>query len=184
MSDAAALGFDLFTGKAGCAQCHSGPRFTDDQPHNTAVPENPDIWSNPARHITYVAFSMFMGIENYMNIRRDVGAHIRSHKADGSDIGKFMTPTLRELTYTAPYMHNGTKKTLEAVVTFYNRGGGDDANKDPLIKPLGLSREERANLVAFLKSLSGDPLTGPEHVWTEKINVNYAVIEDWLNKEN
>ena len=184
LSATAELGFGLFKGKAGCAQCHSGPRFTDDQPHNTAVPENPDIWSNPARHITYVAFSMFMGIENYMNIRRDVGAHVRTHKADGSDIGKFMTPSLRELIYTAPYMHNGTKQTLEDVVAFYNRGGGNDANKDPLIKPLGLSREERANLVAFLKSLSGDPLTGPEHVWEEKINVNYAVIEDWLNTEN
>lgn len=184
MSDAAQRGFDLFKGKAGCAQCHSGSRFTDDAPHNTGVPENPDIWSDPKRHLTYVAFGMFMGIENYMNIRRDVGAHIRTHKADGSDIGKFMTPTLRELTYTAPYMHNGTIKTLEDVVAFYNRGGGSDGNKDPRIKPLGLSKEERANLTAFLKSLSGTPLTGPEHVWKEKINVNYAVIEDWLEQKN
>jgi cytochrome c peroxidase len=184
LSDAAQRGFELFKGKAGCAQCHSGPRFSDDKPHNTAVPENPDIWSDPKRHVTYVAFGMFMGIENYMNIRRDVGAHIRTHKADGSDIGKFMTPTLRELTHTAPYMHNGTIKTLEGVVAFYNRGGGNDPNKDPRIKPLGLSKEERANLVVFLKSLSGDPLTGPEHVWKEKINVNYAVIEDWLKKRN
>ncbi|MCP5082603.1 MAG: photosynthetic protein synthase I, partial [Alphaproteobacteria bacterium] len=184
LSDAAQRGFELFKGKAGCAQCHSGPRFTDDMPHNTGVPENPDIWSNPARHLTYVAFGMFMGIENYMNIRRDVGAHVRTHKADGSDIGKFMTPTLRELTHTAPYMHNGTIKTLEDVVAFYNGGGGDDPNKDPRIKPLGLSKEERANLKAFLSALSGEALTGPEHVWTEKINVNYAVIEDWLEKTN
>ena len=119
-----------------------------------------------------------------MNIRRDVGAHIRTHKADGSDIGKFMTPTLRELTHTAPYMHNGTIKTLKDVVAFYNRGGGKDPNKDARLKPLGLSKEERANLVEFLKSLSGQPLTGPEHVWKEKINVNYAVIEDWLKKRN
>jgi cytochrome c peroxidase len=119
-----------------------------------------------------------------MNIRRDVGAHIRTHKSDGSDIGKFMTPTLRELTQTAPYMHNGTIKTLQEVVAFYNRGGGNDANKDPRVKPLNLSREEQANLVAFLKSLSGKPLTGPEHVWKEKINVNYTAIEDWLKKKN
>ena len=52
LSDAAQRGFELFKGKAGCAQCHSGPRFTDDQPYNTAVPENPDIWSNPMRHLT------------------------------------------------------------------------------------------------------------------------------------
>jgi len=184
MSDSAQRGFELFQGKAGCAQCHTGPRFSDDQPHNTAVPNNPEIWSNPKRHITYVAFAMFLGIENYMNIRRDVGAHIRTHKADGTDIGKFMTPTLRELNYTAPYMHNGMIKTLEEVVDFYNKGGGKDANKDKRVKPLGLSKDERANLVAFLKSLSGKPLTGAEHVWKDKINVNYAVISDWLKKKN
>ncbi len=184
MSDSAQRGFELFKGKAGCSQCHSGSRFSDDTAHNIGVPENPEIWSNPARHMTYVAFGMFMGIENYMNIRRDVGAHIRTHKSDGSDIGKFMTPTLRELTHTGPYMHNGVMKTLEDVVAFYNRGGGDDPNKDPRIKPLGLSKEERTILVAFLKSLSGTPLTGPEHVWKDTINVNYAVIKDWLNQRN
>ncbi|MHA1548555.1 MAG: cytochrome-c peroxidase [Alphaproteobacteria bacterium] len=184
MSDAAAFGFELFKGKAGCAQCHSGPRFTDDAPHNTGAPENPEIWANPTRHLTYVAFSMFQGIENFMNIRRDVGAHIRTHRADGSDIGKFMTPTLRELRYTAPYMHNGVIATLEDVVAFYNAGGGDDPNKDPRIKPLGLSREERSNLVAFLDALSGDPLTGPEHVWSDPININYTPFDDWLEKTN
>lgn len=184
MSDAASIGFDLFKGKAGCSQCHYGSRFTDDMPHNTSVPENPEIWSNPKRHLTFVTFAMFIGIENYMNVRRDVGAHIRSHKVDGSDIGKFMTPTLRELNYTAPYMHNGMIGTLEEVVAFYNAGGGNDVNKDQRIKPLNLSKNERANLVAFLKALSGDPLTGEEHVWPEKVNVNYTVIENWLDKKN
>ena len=184
MSDAAQRGFELFKGKAGCAQCHAGDRFSDDQPHNIGAPNNPEIWSNPLRHVTYVAFGMFLGVENYMNIRRDVGAHIRTHKSDGSDIGKFMTPTLRELTHTAPYMHNGMIKSLEDVVAFYNKGGGSDANKDPRIRPLGLSKDERANLVAFLKALSGKPLTGSEHVWREKINVNYAVIADWLKQKN
>jgi cytochrome c peroxidase len=184
MSDAARNGFELFKGKAGCAACHSGPRFSDGQAHNTGVPENPDIWSDPRRHVTYVTFAMFMGIENYMNIRRDVGAHVITHKSDGSDIGKFMTPTLRELKQTAPYMHNGILASLEEVVAFYNRGGGDDANKDPRIRPLGLSREERADLVAFIESLSGDPLTGPEHVWAEKIPANYQVIENWRDVRN
>ena len=184
MSSEAQRGFDLFKGKAGCAQCHSGPRFTDDQPHNTAVPENPEIWSNPLRHVTYVSFAKFMGLENYMNHRRDVGANIRLQKSDGSNIGKFMTPSLRELKQTAPYMHNGMLATLADVVAFYNRGGGNDTNKDPRIKQLGLSSEERANLVAFLESLSGDALTGPEHVWKDKINVNYVAIQDWLQKKN
>jgi len=138
MSAAAKRGFALFKGKAGCAACHSGPRFTDDMPHNTGVPNNPDIWSDPRRHVTFVTYAMFMGLQNYMNIRRDPGAHVRMQKADGSNVGKFMTPTLRELKYTAPYMHNGTLTSLADVVAFYNRGGGDDLNKDPRIKPLKL----------------------------------------------
>ena len=184
MSAAAKRGFDLFKGKAGCAGCHSGPRFSDDQPHNTGVPENPAIWSEPRRHITFVTFAMFIGIENYMNVRRDPGAHIRTHKADGSDIGKFMTPTLRELKFTAPYMHNGMIKTLGDVVAFYNQGGGKDPNKDRALKPLGLSAKQQTDLVAFLEALSGQPLTGPEHVWPKKVPANYVTIENWREARN
>jgi cytochrome c peroxidase len=184
MSPAAFQGFQLFKGKAGCASCHVGPRFTDDRPHNLGVPENPEIWSNPLRHVTFVTYAKFMGVENYMNIRRDVGAHVRTHKADGSDIGKFMTPTLRELKYTAPYMHNGVFQTLDDVVAFYNRGGGADPNKDPILKPLGLTPSEQKDLVAFLEALSGDPLTGAEFVWEEKIPAGYPTIEDWRNTRN
>lgn len=184
MSKSAKRGFDLFKGKAGCASCHSGSIFSDSQPHNTGVPENPDIWSDPMRHHTFVAFAMFMGVENYMNIRRDIGAHVRTHKADGSDIGKFMTPTLRELKYTGPYMHNGTMKTLADVVAFYNNGGGKDINKDKSLRKLGLSKSERADLVAFLGALSGDPLTGPEHVWQGTISTNYEPIANWREVPN
>ncbi len=184
MSDSAKRGFELFKGKAGCAQCHSGPLFTDQQAHNLGVPENLDVFRNPLRHVTYVAYAKFMGVENYMNIRRDVGAHVQTHKADGSDIGKFMTPSLRELKYTAPYMHNGVFKTLEEVVAFYNAGGGTDPNKDPAIRPLGLSTQEQIDLVAFLMALSGDPLDGPEFVWSEPIPTEYEAIEDWRNTPN
>ncbi|MFQ5956122.1 MAG: cytochrome-c peroxidase, partial [Kiloniellales bacterium] len=184
MSASAERGFALFKGKARCAQCHAGPRFTDDQPHNLGVPENPEIWSDPRRHVTFVTYAMFMGVENYMNVRRDVGAHVRSHKADGSDIGKFMTPSLRELKYTAPYMHNGVFKTLAEVIAFYNAGGGDDANKDPALKPLGLSAKEQSDLVAFLEALSGEPLVGPEFVWKEKIPATYPAIQNWRETRN
>ncbi len=184
MSSAARRGLALFTGKAGCASCHSGPRFTDDKPHNIGVPENPDIWDDPLRHVTFVTFAKFMGIENYMNIRRDPGAHVRTHKADKTDVGKFMTPSLRELTHTAPYMHNGTFATLAEVVAFYNAGGGEDRNKDPALKPLGLTNKEQRDLVAFLEALSGDPLTGPEFVWQEPIPANYTAIENWLETRN
>ncbi len=184
MSESATRGQALFEGKAGCVSCHSGPRLTDDQAYNIGTPENPDIWSDPMRHMTYTAFASFMGVENYMNIRRDVGAQIIRHPADGSDVGSFNTPTLRELTYTAPYMHNGMLASLEDVVAFYNAGGGDDANKDARIKPLGLTDAEQADIVAFLKALSGDPLTGPEFVWPDPISTNYPAIENWRDVQN
>ena len=119
-----------------------------------------------------------------MNLRRDVGRHNVTLKADHSDYGVFITPTLRELKQTAPYMHNGTIKTLKDVVAFYNRGGGKDANKDSRMKPLGLSSGEQANLVAFLEALSGAPLTSAEHVWKDKISANYEPIENWRKARN
>jgi cytochrome c peroxidase len=184
MSASATAGFELFKGKAGCAQCHSGPRLSDDTAHVLGVPENPDIWNDPRRHVTFVTYAMFLGVENYMNIRRDPGAHVQLHKVDGSGFGSFITPTLRELKYTAPYMHNGMLKTLKDVVAFYDAGGGDASNKDPAVKPLGLSAKEQADLVAFLEALTGDPLTGPDFVWPEKIPANYKPIENWVDVRN
>lgn len=184
MNVSAKRGYGLFNGKAKCASCHVGVNFTDYKPYNRGIPENPEIWSDPMRHMTYVAFGTFMGIENIMNIRRDVGAHIMSHKADGSDIGKFITPTLRELKYTAPYMHNGMFKSLFEVVSFYNQGGGEDKNKDPNMKPLGLTFGEQQDLVAFLESLSGDVLNTKDHVWKDKIPSNYATIKNWRAVKN
>ncbi|NQU56334.1 MAG: photosynthetic protein synthase I, partial [Rhodospirillales bacterium] len=70
------------------------------------------------------------------------------------------------------------------VVAFYNNGGGNDANKDKAIKPLGMSAGDQADLVAYLESLSGDPLTSAEHVWKDKIPANYTAIADWLNTPN
>jgi cytochrome c peroxidase len=55
-------------------------------------------------------------------------------------------------------MHNGVFETLTEVVEFYNEGGGSDPNKDPLLRPLGLSQQEVSDLTAFLESLTGDPV--------------------------
>ena len=74
------------------------------------------------------------------------------------DRGKFRTPSLREVALTAPYMHTGSLPTLEAVVEFYDRGGGSHANKSPLLKPLGLGDGEKRALVEFLKALTGEPV--------------------------
>ena len=73
----------------------------------------------------------------------------------GKDTRKFKTPTLREVANTAPYFHKGQFETLEAVIAFYNAGGGQDDYKDPLKKPLNLNDQEQKDLVEFLKSLSG-----------------------------
>ena len=181
MSESAQAGFELFTGKAGCAACHSGPRFTDDKAYNIGVPENPDIWSDPDRHAAFVTFAKFQGVENYMNIRRDPGAYLLDTRQE--NFGKFVTPTLRELSYTAPYMHNGMLATLEDVVEFYNLGGGNSANKDVRIRPLALTDEEKANLVDFLRSLSGNSFDVPTYNPGE-FSTEYTLITDWRNTPN
>ncbi len=184
MSRSAKKGKKLFTGKAGCVRCHSGSNFTDNLPHNTGVPENFDVFLDPQRHQAFIAYAMFMGVENYMNIKRDAGAHIWTHEADGSGMGTFITPSLRELKYTAPYMHNGMLATIADVVEFYNNGGGKDSNKDADLKPLGLSNREKKDLVAFLKALSGDQLTTEQHVWKASYPAEYDVIENWRETKN
>ena len=73
------------------------------------------------------------------------------------DRGRFKTPSLRNVAATAPYMHDGSFATLDAVVDFYDRGGGPNPRLDRLIRPLRLSSEERRSLVAFLSSLTGRP---------------------------
>ena len=181
LSAAAQRGQVIFEGKANCASCHSGSRFTDDQPYNTGVANNPDIWSDPQRHSAFVTYAKFMGVEDYMNLREDLGAYIRTHQQDKRRT--FLTPTLRELTYTAPYMHNGIMATLEEVVDFYDAGGGADPLKDSRLKPLGLVPSEKADLVAFLESLSGESFDTDAYVWRED-DYDYQLIENWRDVPN
>lgn len=181
MSSSAQRGQAIFEGKGQCASCHSGARFTDDKPYNTGVPNNPDIWSDPERHSAFVTYAKFMGVENYMNLREDLGAYVRTHRDETRR--SFLTPTLRELEWTAPYMHNGVFATLEEVVDFYDAGGGDDPLKDARLQPLGLVPSEKADLVAFLQSLSGDSFDTDEYVWRED-DYDYVPIDDWRNVNN
>ena len=145
-------GLALFKGKANCISCHNGPMLSDDKLHKTGVPENPDVWNTPLRAITMLRHYATSGMPNYMNARTDVGAYAITK--DPKDIGKFNTPFLRELKYTAPYMHNGVFKTLTEVIDFYDRGGG----KGSELKPLKLTDSEKKALLAFLETLSGDPV--------------------------
>ena len=181
LSSAAMRGQGIFEGKGQCASCHSGTRYTDDKAHNIGVGNNPDIWSDPERHSAFVTYAKFQGIENYMNLREDLGAYLRTHNAKKAR--SFLTPSLRELTWTAPYMHNGTFATLEEVVDFYDAGGGNDVNKDPRVKPLGLVPSEKSDLIVYLKSLSGESFDTDEYVWRED-DFDYAVIKNWRKAKN
>lgn len=183
MSDAAKAGQKVFSAK-GCDSCHSGSLFSDGKPHNTGVPENFDVFLDPMNHQAFLAYAMFQGMDDRYSLKRDPGAYTQWKEADHSNMGTFITPSLRELTQTAPYMHNGMIATLEEVVDFYNAGGGKDSNKDLAMKPLNMSDKEKSDLVAFLKSLSGEKLTSAEYVWKEAYPTEYAPIEDWNNKPN
>ncbi len=128
MSVAAVRGFDLFKGKANCAACHSGFNFTDNGFHNIGLPNNTDAGRFAIKPIKVMK-------------------------------GAFKTPTLRDAALTPPYMHNGQYKSLEEVVDHYNNGGTPTFdNLDPNMKKLDLSKQEKKDLVEFLKSLTGSPL--------------------------
>ena len=131
MDEAAVRGLALFKGKARCILCHNGPNFTDNQFHNLGVPQVGPM-------------------------KEDLGRFAVSRAE--KDRGAFKTPTLRSITETAPYMHDGAFKTLEEVVEFMDQGGGSNPNLSPLVKPLNLTAEEKSDLVTFLKALAGEPI--------------------------
>lgn len=142
LSDRELRGLHLFRTKAGCANCHVGPLLTDEGFHN-------------------------LGLSAVDEPREDLGRWRVTGRDD--DAGRFRTPSLRHVGRTAPYMHSGLFPTLEGVVNFYTRGGGDVATRstaqardprhraaariDPLLAPLALDADEAAALVAFLKTL-------------------------------
>jgi len=156
LSPEAKRGLALFQGKAGCIQCHNGPLLSDDSYHNLGVPENALFESSPLHQITLRYQHVVRGVPEkvYRSADRDLGLYYTTKREE--DRGKFRTPSLRELKYTAPYMHNGVFASLEEVIEFYGRAGGTDPNKSPLLKPLRLSDQEKKDLLAFLLSLSSD----------------------------
>ena len=122
-------GLILFVSKAACTQCHNGINFTDNQFHNIGLPQVGPLKEDMGRY----------GITKIEKDKR-----------------RFKTPTLRNVALTPPYMHDGVFKTLEEVVDFYNKGGGNDPNKSAKILKLNLSDQEKEDLIAFLKSLTGN----------------------------
>jgi len=147
-------GLDLFLGKAGCATCHNGPNLADERFHNLGVPEDPKAKGDPRVLATARFVGKVSGFPEYRTLREDPGRFLVTKEP--ADWKAFSTPPLREVAATAPYMHNGALGTLQEVIDFYDRGGGDDPKKSPVLRPLGLSREEKESLREFLATgLSG-----------------------------
>ena len=128
ISPEAQRGLLLFRDKARCTKCHSGFNLTDEKFHNLGI--------------------------GWDDNKVDLGRYMVTKNAE--ELGAFKTPTLREIARTAPYMHDGRFKTLEDVVNFYNQGGVKNPHQDPLILPLELTKEEKHDLVQFLRTLSGE----------------------------
>ncbi|MFT5326499.1 MAG: cytochrome c peroxidase [Planctomycetaceae bacterium] len=156
ISEEARRGLEIFKGKAGCIQCHDGAMLSDGKFHSLGLNANPEIFQDPLRHITFRRFFRTLGVPDYAAMRQDAGLYCVTKVKHDREL--IRTPTLREVSKTAPYMHDGQLPTLEAVVSFYNSGGGPRASKDARLKPLGLTDVEQADLVAFLKTLSGKPI--------------------------
>lgn len=156
LSPAALRGYRLFTGKAGCLRCHNGPLASDQRYHSVGLPENPILESSVLHQATHGFAQRAKGVTDPKLLDADVDLGRFYQTKNPADIGRFRTPSLRELKYTAPYMHNGQFTTLAQVVDFFDRGGGTGPNRSPLLQPLHLSAQEKSDLVAFLESLSMD----------------------------
>jgi cytochrome c peroxidase len=147
-------GYGLFTGKARCAACHGGENLTDERFHNLGVPEDPKAREDPRVLATARFVGKVSGFPDYRTLSEDPGRFLVTKEP--ADWKAFGTPPLREVARTPPYMHNGSLSSLEEVIDFFDRGGGADPKKSPLLSPLGLSGEEKEALRDFLAGgLSG-----------------------------
>ncbi len=128
ISASAIRGRDLFFGKANCTACHAGANFTDEKYHNIGV-----------------------GMDK---AKPDLGRYDQT-KIE-KDKGAFKTPTVRNISQTGPYMHDGSLKTLEEVVNWYDKGGHPNPYLSDKMKKLNLTAQEKEDLVSYMKALQGD----------------------------
>lgn len=175
ISTSAKRGLLLFITKAACAECHVGPAFTDNLFHNTGLDQRGGMNHVPATDEgRYDGVPAVMAWEfNSSSMYSDDTStnRLSGLVQDASERSAFLTPILRNCAQTAPYMHGGQLATLQDVVDFYNRDGdpsGFSGTIDPKMAKLELSTQEKADLVEFLKTLTGsavDPsLTMDTHV--------------------
>ena len=158
LTDEEVLGLRLFMGKARCATCHNGPRFTDDFFHNTGVPpaagKPPDLGREAA--VAEVLADPFNCFGRFRDGPDSACGELRHIVREGPELRRaFKTPSLRGAAARAPYMHAGQFRSLEEVVDHYVRAP-QPADGHSEAKPLQLSDRERAALVAFLGTLQDD----------------------------
>lgn len=155
MSPAAKRGMELFFGeRAECYHCHSGPHLTD------------SFRSKDTRLSGMQFFNTGLYNLDGQGAYPPDNPGLFEFTGKASDQGRFRVPSLRNVALTAPYMHDGSMETLGEVIDFYMAGGRDvtegpfrgdgrtNPNKDPLVRPFTLTAEERADLLAFLESLT------------------------------
>lgn len=151
-------GYEIFISKGGCVSCHGLAKdvalFTDQSWHNTGVAFRRT--AAPARARVQLAPDVVKDVDlSNLGLAavppRDTGRFEITH--DPADRWAYVTPMLRGVAQSGPYMHDGSLKSLEEVVEFYSSGGGPNPELDPRIKPLDLTQEEKAALLAFLEAL-------------------------------
>lgn len=153
LSPEAKAGLEIFEGKGKCIDCHHGVNLADDDFHALGVPENPRHLGDARIAVTRRFVGKVSGFENYRYLSEDPGRFLVTK--EDKDWKAFKTPTLREISRTAPYMHNGAFETLDEVIDFYDIGGGPGNSE---LKPIGLTAGEKKSLKAFLE----EALTGEE----------------------
>ena len=158
-------GFALFSGKAQCVVCHrvqaDHALFIDHEFHNTGLGYAASVSEKkPDTTRVQLAPGVFAELPQaaidavtQQRLPNDLGLYRITESPD--DRWKFRTQTLRNVSLTAPYMHNGRFNTLREVIDFYDRGGVPNELLSPLIRPLELTEKEKQDLEAFLHSLTG-----------------------------
>jgi cytochrome c peroxidase len=162
MTPSAKRGLKLFITKAGCDSCHKDQTFTDQKFHNTAVFQGATIIDQGRfEDVPKIIDNQFSGAGDFSD---DIpaGQEKIAGLAQTDDLkGLFRTKSLRQIAETGPFFHDGSVATLEDVVRHYNKGGASEGypgTKDGLMEPLNLSDGEIADIVAFLRSLTGKPV--------------------------
>jgi len=162
VSDEVKAGFKIFAGKGQCFACHTVSKeaalFTDLGFHNTGVAQLPLIPEKTVEVDLGGGLHVQLPRAQVDEILTPPGKDLGRYEVtfDPTDLWRYKTPSLRNVALTAPYMHNGALLTLEEVVTYYDHGGTGSDGQDPRISPLHLTSAEKAALLAFLRSLTGD----------------------------